>query len=102
MYFVAWLLSNRYARKQTWQWLRDNWSWILDVFGGDMSYADYVQFAGNSLRTESELVEFNQFFTEAIETSPALKRSVDMGSNSISNRIKWINRNRPLLNELLG
>ena len=102
MYFVAWLLSNRYARKQTWQWLRDNWSWILDVFGGDMSYVDYVQFAGNSLRTESELVEFNQFFTKAIETSPALKRSVDMGSNSISNRIKWINRNRPLLNELLG
>ena len=61
-----------------------------------------TMFAGNSLRTESELVEFNQFFTKAIEISPALKRSVDMGSNSISNRIKWINRNRPLLNELLG
>ena len=101
VYFISWLTWNKYGQDQAWQWTRDNWSWIKDTFGGDMSFDDYVRIAGNNLHTEQQLVEFDNFFSKVAQESPALRRSIQIGHDSIVNKINWIKKNRSVLNQLL-
>lgn len=101
VYFIAWLTWNKYGQDQAWQWTQDNWNWIKDTFGGDMSFDDYVRIAGNNLHTEQQLVEFDNFFSKVAQESPALRRSIQIGHDSIVNKINWIKKNRPVLNQLL-
>lgn len=101
IYFVAWLLGNQHGRQQTWTWMRHNWPWIEQTFGGDMGYDDFVRMAGNSLSTKVQLREYDGFFEQVAAHSPALRRSIQIGHHSIENRIEWIERNRPVLIDLL-
>ena len=100
IYFAIWLLGNPYARTATWQWIRDNWDWIAKVFGGDMSYDDYVRAASGSLRTAEELAEYDNFFHNVVKNSPALSRSVSVGHTAITARLQWIQQNQGYLNNL--
>ena len=100
IYFVIWLLSNPYARTATWEWLRHNWDWIAEVFGGDMGYDDYVRAASGSLRTTAELTEYDGFFNRIAQDSPALHRSITVGHAAIATRIEWIQRNQIYLRNL--
>lgn len=98
-YFVMYLMANECARSSTWQWIRHNWSWIEEIFRGDMGYDLYVQIAGNSLCTAGELAEYDQFFSGI--DAPELARNIQLGHNNISNRVKWIERNKDILKTLL-
>ena len=100
IYFVIWLLSNPYARTATWEWLRHNWDWIAEVFGGDMGYDDYVRAASGSLRTTAELTEYDDFFNLIAQDSPALHRSITVGHTAIATRIEWIQHNQIYLRNL--
>lgn len=100
IFFVSWLLSNVYARKTTWRWLRDHWSWIRRIFGGDMTYDDFVRATGSSLRTPEELAEHREFFTPLL-SEPAITRTIKLAENEIENRIKWITANQGSLSVLI-
>lgn len=99
-YFVIWLIANPYARTATWCWLRNNWGWIEQVFGGDMSYDTFINAAGSSLRTDSELQEYDDFFARLNGT--AMERVVKLGHRNIKSRISWIKHNKPILAEYLN
>ncbi len=92
IFFTSWLLSNTHARTTAWRWLRDHWDWIRQVFGADMTYDDFARAAGSTLRTESELAEYVEFFTPLLQES-ALTRTIKLGQTDIQNRIKWIQNN---------
>lgn len=104
LYFVAWLLYRKQPdiHSLAWQWIRDNWNWIEEVFGGDMSYTDYIRIAGSGLHTDAELVEFDQFFNSKAEAVCSLKRAVTTSHNSIVGRLQWIKTNKPVLQKLLS
>ncbi len=98
-YFISGLMVNRYTRSTAWCWVRHNWSWIEEVFGGDMNYDSYVQVAGHHLSTDDQLVEYDNFF-RGINT-PALSRTIKLGHNDIVRRLRWIKRNQPILTDFL-
>ena len=101
IYFVAWLFANKHARTTTWQWLRDNWPWIRQTFSGDMGYDDFARIAGNNLCSTDELAEYDRFFADVTAKDQVLVRTVRIGHDSIVNRVRWIQRNQPVLGELL-
>ncbi len=92
-YWFVWLLSNRSARIKTWQWLKDNWTWIEDTFGGDKSFDIFPRYAGQIFSTDRMLSEYKDLFLP-MRDEPALKRSIDVGINDIESRINWINRDK--------
>ena len=98
-YFISGLMANRYTRSTAWYWIRHNWSWIEEVFGGDMNYDSYVQVAGHHLSTDDQLVEYDNFFRGI--NAPALSRTIKLGHNDIVQRLSWIKRNRPVLTDFL-
>lgn len=98
-YFISGLMANRYTRSTAWHWIRHNWSWIEEVFGGDMNYDSYVQVAGHHLSTDDQLVEYDNFFRGI--NAPALSRTIKLGHNDIVRRLHWIKRNQPILADFL-
>ena len=98
-YFISGLMVNRYTRSTAWCWIRHNWSWIEEVFGGDMNYDSYVQVAGHHLSTDDQLVEYDNFFRGI--NAPALSRTIKLGHNDIVRRLHWIKRNQPILTDFL-
>ena len=98
-YFISGLMVNRYTRSTAWCWVRHNWSWIEEVFGGDMNYDSYVQVAGHHLSTDDQLVEYDNFFRGI--NAPALSRTIKLGHNDIVRRLRWIKRNQPILTDFL-
>lgn len=98
-YFISGLMVNRYTRSTAWCWIRHNWSWIEEVFGGDMNYDSYVQVAGHHLSTDDQLIEYDNFFKGI--NAPALNRTIKLGHNDIVRRLHWIKRNQPILADFL-
>ena len=98
-YFISGLMVNRYTRSTAWRWVRHNWPWIEEVFGGDMNYDSYVQVAGHHLSTDDQLVEYDNFFRGI--NAPALSRTIKLGHNDIVRRLHWIKRNQPILTDFL-
>ena len=98
-YFISGLMVNRYTRSTAWCWVRHNWSWIEEVFGGDMNYDSYVQVAGHHLSTDDQLVEYDNFFRGI--NAPALSRTIKLGHNDIVQRLSWIKCNQPILANFL-
>lgn len=90
-HWIVYLLRNRYARPQAWDWLRSNWDWIDKTFGGDKSYDYFPRFAASAFNTRQLLKEYKAFF-EPLKDNIALNRNIVMGVEEIENRVSWLER----------
>jgi aminopeptidase N len=91
--WFAYLMRGRYTRQTTWEWLRSNWQWVKDTFGGDKSYDDFIRYAGAGLMTRTQLQEFETFFTPK-KSEPALTRAIELAIIEIEARIQLIDRDK--------
>lgn len=99
-YWFIYMLINRHARERTWQWLRDNWTWIEKTFGSDKSYDYYPRYAGQFLMTRRQLQEYTDFFTPMLHNL-GLKRVIEMGITDLQGRVDLIEKNQQAVCERL-
>ncbi len=99
LWFV-YLIRSREGRDQSWQWIRNNWQWVVDSFGGDKSYADYPRYSAGALTTRRQLQEYSGFFTP-MKDVPALSRVIAMGISEIEGRVELIERDGPAVRDAL-
>lgn len=92
--WFVWTLSNRYGRAPAWQWLRDNWQWIEEVFSGDKSYDSYPRYLGTILSTRTQLEEYKTFFAPYAD-QVALRRNIEVGITELSHRVDLIEQDGP-------
>lgn len=90
-HWLAFLLRSRFARDQSWQWLRDNWGWIEKAFAGDKSYDYLPRYAASAFSTQKLLDEYKEFFGP-MQDQPALSRNIIMGIEELTNRVAWLER----------
>ena len=83
------LLRSRYAKAATWQWLQNNWDWVVKTYGGDKSYDDFARYSAGVLSTRKQLEEYTAFFAPMKE-QPALKRVIELGIAEIQARVELI------------
>ena len=98
--WIIFLIQSKYARLQTWQWVRDNWGWIKSTFSGDKSYDDYPRYTASALSTRDQLEQYRDFFIP-MKTDPILTRAIDIGINEIINRMDTIERDGSSVREAL-
>jgi len=99
--WVVWTIRNRNGRELTWQWIRDNWAWIDETFGGDKSYDYFPRIAGNVLMTKEHLQEYREFFTP-LQSDPSLTRAITIGLREIEGRAELVEREATGVREALA
>lgn len=100
MRWYVWLLRNRYARTATWQWGRENWSWMEETFGGDKSYDSFPRYVAICLTTAEQLQEYKAFFLPLVD-QVALKRNIELGIVELQSKIEHITLSKVAVKEAL-
>ena len=91
--WFIYLIRTRENRQIAWDWLKENWSWVKDTFGGDKSYDNFIRYAASALLTRDELNDFTEF-TTPLRAEPALTRTIDLGIREIAGRVALIERDQ--------
>ena len=99
--WFVYLIRGRESRAQAWQWVRDNWAWIEQTFGGDKSFDDYPRYAASGLMTREQLEEYKTFFNPLMNI-PALKRVIAIGISEIDGRVELIERDSDAVRSALS
>jgi len=99
-YWIRGLMANRFAREQTWQWMQDNWQWIVDLFGNDLHYADFPKYAASAFTTKEQLDSYKKFFGP-MQDQPGIGRSIAQGIEDIETSIQWLARDGQAVRDFL-
>lgn len=98
--WFIYLIRGRDSRALSWQWLRDNWQWVIKTFSGDKSYDDYPRYSASALINRQQLQEYIEFFTPKKDI-PALQRVIEMGISEIEGQAQLIERDGPAVRQAL-
>lgn len=89
--WYIYLLRNRYARAQAWQWMTNHWEWIEKTFKGDKSYDDFARYSASVFSSRLWLEKYVTFF-EPMQAETALRRAIEVGRTEIETRAMWLER----------
>ena len=90
-------LANPKGEQAAWDWIRNDWQWLLDTVGGDMSFTSYVKLISNVFDSPERLAEYHAFFDPKLNTL-GLTREITMGINVIETRIALIAADKEAVN----
>jgi aminopeptidase N len=99
-HWFVYLIRSRDSREKTWQWIRNNWQWVIDTFSGDKSYDDYPRYSATGLVTHEQLQEYKEFFEDK-KSIPALTRVIELGISEIEARVELIERDKQAVQKAL-
>jgi aminopeptidase N len=99
--WFIWTIRGREGRPLAWQWLQDNWSWVVKTFSGDKSYDDFPRYSASSLVTRQQLEEYRAFFGPMKDIA-ALSRVITMGISEIEGRVELIERDARAVHDALA
>ena len=92
MHWFVWLLRNRYARNDAWNWLTAKWDWIEKEYASDKSYSYFARYGGSIFSKPEDLKKFTDFFGPKKDVV-ALTRDISLAEQEIASRIAWRTRN---------
>jgi aminopeptidase N len=92
LHWYVWLLRNRYSRKATWEWLTQNWDWVVEQFEAEKGFGMFARYAGSLFSTQEEQKKFLDFF-DPKRNIIALARDVTLAEQEIQSRVSWRERN---------
>jgi puromycin-sensitive aminopeptidase len=90
MYWLAYSFMNRHAKVEAWQWMRDNWNWLEENLGSDLSFFRTPIYAARSFSNKEFLKEYDDFFNP--KASPGMERSIKQGREMLEWQIAWKKR----------
>ncbi|HMT18869.1 MAG TPA: M1 family metallopeptidase [Candidatus Saccharibacteria bacterium] len=94
LYWIAYSFMNRHVRVQTWEWLQENWSWLKNSIGTDLSFSRLPVYTARAFTNDRLKDEYEKFFNNHME--PMLKRSFDQGLETIETNTAWRERDSQL------
>lgn len=100
--WFALLIRSKDSRSIAWEWLRNNWEWIVKTFEGDKSFDNFPRYASGALATRKQQDEYKDFFTP-MQNIASLNRVITVGLSEIEGRISLVERDKDtVVSELLG
>ncbi len=89
-YWIAYSLMNRYARELTWEWVKDNWSWLDENLGTDLSFYRMPIYAARVHSDISFKKDYVAFFEPKL--NPAFERAYRQGLEILTWQSAWRDR----------
>lgn len=90
-YWFIYFIRSRYARDVAWQWMIDNWDWIVKQYRGDADYGHFAKYSSGAFSTRQDLARYKEFFVPK-QKEQALTRIIEQGIEDIEIRILWRER----------
>ncbi len=87
--WYSFFLSHDFVQDTVWAWACENWSWIKQALGGDMSFDRFVVAPSNIFKTEKGLQAYRDFFEPQLDDL-AISRSIKMGITTILARVELV------------
>lgn len=87
MYWVAYSFGNRYARQISWEWMIENWAWLEQNLGNDLSFYRMPIYAARASSDIDFLPHYKKFFETV--SKPGLERSIKQGIEMIQWQSAW-------------
>lgn len=100
-FWYAYLLRNPHAKNQTWRWLKKNFENLRIKFSENKQYDDFIRYTASAFYTDKDLTEFSNFFEDYLYDL-AIKRSIQVGIESIRKSNSLYNKNRTAVINRLG
>jgi puromycin-sensitive aminopeptidase len=89
-YWVAYSFMNRHSKHFAWEWMKDNWKWLEENLGTDLSFARFPMYAARVFSDPAFIKDFEKFFKPRL--SPTLQRAYDQGIETIQWQSAWKQR----------
>lgn len=89
-YWVVYAFGNRHGRDIAWRWLQDNWDWLEQTLGTDLSFSRFPMYAARVFTGKDRLQQYNQFFET--KNSPMIERTIKQGREIIEWHTAWYDR----------
>lgn len=86
-YFIAYSFMNRHARIATWEWMKENWDWLKDKLGSDLSFSRMPIYAARTFAEEKLIREYTEFFESKME--PMIERTFNQGLEMAQTASAW-------------
>jgi len=99
--WLAYLLRNQYVGDVAWNWMEANWDWIEHTYGSDKNYDYMPRYASSACNTKASAERYSRFFKPK-ESQIALKRNIVIGIEEIANRIAWLERDLPSIQDFFS
>lgn len=94
--WYAYLLRNRYTRDIAWEWLKNDWDRLSELFGGSKSM-DYIPvYSAGPVSTPQWQKKYVDFFTPKLKIRQ-LERNIKIGFSEIEARVAWRKREESAL-----
>ncbi|GAO99583.1 M1 family metallopeptidase [Fructobacillus ficulneus] len=95
------VLGNDKGQDLAWTWVQENWDWLEDRLGGDMSFSSYVTVISRIFNTQEKLAEFTAFFTPKLD-QPGLAREIVIDQAIIASRVLTIQAQKAAVDSALA
>lgn len=89
-YWIAYSLLNSYAKDKTWQWIKENWQWLIDKTGNDLGFSRLPIYVARVNGDQSFIDEYKEFFSPRI--TPSIERSYEQGLEMLEWQTAWKKR----------
>ena len=89
-YWVVYSFSNRFAKRETWEWMTKNWKWLEKIIGNDLSFYRFPLYAANAFSDDKFIPIYKKFFAKY--NSSALDRSIKQGVETLEWQSEWKKR----------
>jgi aminopeptidase N len=89
-FWISGIFVNHYSRAKAWHWLKENWSWLANNIGEDLSFSRMPLYVGRCYSDLDFLKEFEAFFD--LHLSPAFERPLKQAIETIQWQAAWKNR----------
>ncbi|MBQ3470470.1 M1 family metallopeptidase [Candidatus Saccharibacteria bacterium] len=92
LYLYVYLYRNPKTRERVFSWLKEHWEYVKGM-AGDKSLENYPRYMANTIRTEKEFKDWQEFFG-AMKDDPAMSRAIKIGTKEIKARLKTIEEDK--------
>jgi puromycin-sensitive aminopeptidase len=89
-YWIAYSFLNRFARRQTWDWMKTHWDWLHDNLGSDLSFYRMPIYAARVFSDREFMTDYQAFFEPRLNV--ALDRSYKQGLEMLQWQAAWKER----------
>ena len=90
-YFFIYGMRNRHARPATWQWMIDNWDWIVKQFKNSSDFVDFPKYSSSAMMTREELANYKNFYEPKLDDN-SIAMTIRQGIEDIETRVLWRER----------
>lgn len=96
VYWLSYLLVNLDGRAAAWAWIKDNWGWLMEKFGDELTHLSALpKLVGRSFASQEMLNDYQTFFNQT--PVPGLDRPIAQGLENLRWQTAWAERDRDRL-----